>query len=316
MKLFNKAAWKLTGIYTAILLVVSISLSTACYLAADHELNRPFRPRPDNIIIIENGDFNVTMKQRDNQIRANFLGQLVLINFGIVVGGAVISYFLARHTLKPINQAMRTQTQFVSDASHELRTPLAAMAMENEVCLRDKSAGKNSYVKQIKSNLEEVSRLQKLTDYLLNLDANQKLRPVEVDLSSVSDEIIKKFTETAKTKKIQLVKKVGQASLRADREALINILSILVDNAIKYSPSGTKNTLGFENNQLFVSDAGSGIATEDLPHIFERFYRAEKSRTSDGYGLGLALAESLASKMNLKITVRNNTGAGATFYIQ
>ncbi|MDR1196900.1 MAG: HAMP domain-containing histidine kinase [Candidatus Nomurabacteria bacterium] len=317
MKLFDKAVWKLTGIYTAILVVVSVGFSVACYFAADHELNQPLRSRPDYIITNEmSGNFHILMKQRDDVIRTNFLAQLLFINFGIMVAGAVISYFLARRTLRPINEAMEKQSRFVSDASHELRTPLAAMAMENEVLLRDKTAGKTVLAGQIKSNLEEIGRLQKLTDYLLKFDKNQKLQLVEADLNSVSDEVIKKFTEMAKAKKIQLVKKIGDGKMRGDEAALGNILSILIDNATKYSPAGTKITIGFKNGQLSVRDQGPGIAADDLPHIFERFYRAEKSRTTDGYGLGLSLAENLARKINLKISVRNNKTGGATFYVQ
>lgn len=103
--------------------------------------------------------------------------------------------------------------------------------------------------------------------------------------------------------------------MKANADALENILAIIIDNAIKYSPNKSIVKIGIKDEKIYISDEGTGISEEDLPHIFERFYRAEKSRTTDGYGLGLSLAQQLASQMNLKIEAKNNKPTGTIFFV-
>ncbi|MDR1300369.1 MAG: HAMP domain-containing histidine kinase [Candidatus Nomurabacteria bacterium] len=320
MKVFDEAVLRLTAVYTAILLTVSVGFSVACYFAADHELNRPFRQRGGvNITheIAPNGDetFLVWARERDNEIRTGFLMQLVFINFGIVVGGAVLSYFLARRTLRPIREMTERQANFISDASHELRTPLAAIQMENEVLLKDEKAKSGDYKKQVESNLEELYKVTGLTERLLEITQTDSLNLTEVNAAKTVEIAVRKMTKMAGRKDVKLANKVGQLKLRANAAALEQILLILLDNAIKYSPHGKCVTVGQRDQKLYVADEGDGIGPEDLPHIFDRFYRAEKSRTTDGYGLGLSLAQHLAGKMNLKITAGNGKVGGAIFWI-
>ena len=319
MKLFNNAIIKLTILYTVVLMALSIGFSAAFYTVTDRELGRPIGPSSgivQNIHIPDDGDFHVIIHQRDNNIRSRLLFGLIFINTAVLMVGAVVSYFLARLTLKPINDAMNIQAQFVQDASHELRTPLAAIAMENEVLLRDKSAGKKELLAQVESNLEEVAKLQELTDRLLKLSQDEPVALTQVPVRLVAEKAVSFVQKTAITKHIRLV--VGApagVTVAANAELLTELLVILLDNAIKYSPAKTTVTLGYENGALFVNDEGLGIAAADLPHIFDRFYRAEKSRTSSGYGLGLPLAQRLAEQMGLKITVQSSSQKGATFCV-
>jgi len=280
--MFNKATIKLTAIYTSVLMVISICFSVAVGVTTAQEMSRPFdQPRitfryDENIEIFE-GEF----RARATQANSRIILALILINFGVLIFGAGLSFLLARWTLKPLEKAFARESQFVSDASHELKTPLAALRAENEVLLRDKSADKKSLREQIASNLEEVKKLQNLAETLLQLNQSQP---------------------------------VTDPKERA--EIVEQIVKILVENAVKYDPKHRQPEIVRSEKEIKVIDQGSGIAEEDLPHIFERFYRAVKSRTTDGYGLGLALAQSLAEQIGAEIVAANNEGAGATFAVK
>jgi signal transduction histidine kinase len=283
MKAFDKAVLKLTAAYTAILVALSVGFSFAFYSITDLEMNRERLPR---ITIVQGEipefqqEIQLMLRARNDAVRQSLLSNLIVINICVLAGGVAISYFLARLNMKPINDALESQGRFVSDASHELRTPLAAIAMENEVLLRKKNLTKEALRAQVVSNLEEVQRLQRLTNYLLELGHVQKITDVE------------------------------------ERELMLEqIVSILVENAIKYDPKHREPKVVRTKTEVKVIDKGPGVAEEDLPHIFERFYRADKARTSEGYGLGLALAQSLAERIGARIEVKNNMDAGATFSV-
>jgi signal transduction histidine kinase len=298
-------------------MVLSISFSAAFYVCIDQSLNEPIalqRGIRHSVVWGENDEFYSVVKQRDADLRADLWAGLAFTNVGVLIFGAMASYFLARLTLKPVNDAMEAQSRFVSDASHELRTPLAALALENEVFLRDKSTVKNDLLAQVESNLEEVQKLQRLTTSLLNLSDTQSLTLDQISTQIVGENAAKAVQKSAAIKHIEIhIKATG--NIIANDEALTQLLVILLDNAIKYSPEDTTITVNGQNGRMQVSDQGPGIAADDLPHLFDRFYRSEKSRTSDGHGLGLSLAQSLASHMKLKLTAQNNPGRGATFTI-
>mgnify|MGYP001683738260 FL=1 len=205
--------------------------------------------------------------------------------------------------------------------SHELRTPLATMRMENEVLLRDDEAKKSDYKEQLKSNLEEIDKLRQLTDTLLKLSGSGKLELAVIDASEMVGRAIDRVRATAEAKKITINDQLGDKSLKlvANADALIEILYIYLDNAIKYSPENSRiEIISDGKKNLAVRDHGSGIADKDLPNVFNRFYRADESRNSEGFGLGLSLASRLAEQMGAKVSATNNPsrcGSGATFTI-
>ena len=296
MKLFSRAALKLTAVYTGVLLAISVGFSLSISLTASRVMDQPMSQPPRELIqtggeregLVSPSDelseapnrdsLERELRSRVSNINGRLVMTLVLINLGVLVLGAGLSFLLARWTLRPIEKAMRDQARFVSDASHELRTPLAALIMENEVVLRDKSAGKQQLRAQVESNLEETKKLQSLSDTLLQITQSQVV-----------------------------------TSAKEREEIIEQILKILVENAVKYDPQHRQPEIRRSASSVMVIDQGSGIAEEDLPYIFDRFYRAEKSRTSDGFGLGLSLARQLAHRIGAEISVKNNKGDGATF---
>ena len=308
MQPFDKAILKLAGLYAAILLVLSLGFSAAFYASVDHELNRPLAPFDDvrrSTFVASDDELHGFILQRDDELRAGLLARLVFINLAVLVFGALASYFLARLTLRPINDAMESESRFVSDASHELRTPLAAIVLENEVALRDEKMNKEALRAQIKSNLEEVDKLRELTRRLLSLSHAEPIECGEIDLATAVQTALDQVASRAAAKKITLDNQVASQQITSNVAALADILAILLDNAIKYSPAKTRITIAATERKITIVDQGTGIASADLPHIFERFYRAEASRTSEGFGLGLSLAQNLAEKIHAKISAEN-----------
>lgn len=316
MKLFNSARLKLTAIYTAILLLISISFSIVIAVTAAREIDRPFDRPPAVIRNIDQQAMDDIFRQRAESARLRIALVLTFVNVGVLILGLAGSYFLARWTLRPIEKAMADQARFVSDASHELRTPLAAIAMENEVILRESKSNAKNLRLQIQSNLDEIGKLQKLTNYLLELNQDETIEFSRADLAAIARDAIKINAKAAAVKKIIIKNQIQPQPIVTNANALTEILSILINNAVKYSPEKSEISIAKQLDEILVIDQGSGLAEVDLPHIFDRFYRAEKSRTSEGYGLGLALARSLAERIGAKITAANNREKGATFSVK
>jgi signal transduction histidine kinase len=314
MRQIDKAVLKFSAIFTLILMVLSVGYSVTVYTATDSEMSRERAPR----VMVWQGnkvDVEVLFRERADIVRQNLLIELVILNGIVLLAGAFGSYFLARWALSPVEKSMEQQAQFVSDASHELKTPLAVIVTENEVTLRDLKAGKDDYKKQIESNLEEGEKLRALTERLLKLSQDERLELAEVDLGRLVEGVCERAAKSAGIKKIIIDNKVVKRKVKTNAEALSEIVYILLENAVKYSPAQSVVTMDYKKGKLLVSDQGPGILEKDLPRIFDRFYRAEKSRTSTGYGLGLSLAQKLAEQLNLKIEAKNHKPHGATFAI-
>ncbi|MBC7868757.1 GHKL domain-containing protein [Candidatus Saccharibacteria bacterium] len=230
---------------------------------------------------------------------------LVYANFLIFITGGIGSFLLAKRTLRPIQEAHEAQSRFTSDASHELRTPLATMKAEIEVTLRDKQATESDLKQVLNSNLEEVEKLSRLSEMLLSLSRldNDKLERTVVNLSDITQEVLRRYNLPPKR---ITVKTTAHSLVEGNEAALSELVAILVDNAIKYSPNDSliSITLARRNHHLAlfeISNSGQGIERLKLPHIFDRFYRADTSRTKSyqkGYGLGLALAKKIVELHN------------------
>ena len=241
----------------------------------------------------------------------------------LVFGGGV-SYILARRTLAPIEETLEMQKRFTGDASHELRTPLTAMQTEIEVALRSPSLTRAEAVDILKSNLEEVTKLKNLSEGLLTLaTTGGKDAPMErVELKTLASQALDAVSKLAQARQIKLINKASAGKVMGNPQQLLNLLSILLDNAIKYSPENYRVTLKavIKDRQVHISvaDQGPGIASEDLPHIFERFYRADNSRTSGethGHGLGLAIAKKITDLHGGTIQVKSKPGKGTVFTV-
>jgi two-component system sensor histidine kinase CiaH len=270
----------------------------------------------------EIANLNKQIQQTLANIRSNELRRLIALNAVVLVLGTGFSYFLARRTLRPIESAMDAQSRFASDASHELRTPLTVMQTANEKALRTLRPSKPMQ-SVLKSNLDEITQLKGLSESLLRLAHEAErltLQPVPVDKATTV--AIQQVTKRAAANDITIQNKVPRLDAMADEPSLIQVLTILLDNAVTYSPK--KSIVRIEGREesnyvyLSVQDTGFGIAPGDLEHIFDRFYRTDQSRKQHptGHGLGLSIAKKLIKQQHGSITATSVLGVGSTLTIK
>jgi two-component system, OmpR family, sensor kinase len=227
-------------------------------------------------------------------------------------------------TLARLEETLDRQRRFVADASHELRTPLTSIhsyaQMLEEWALRDPQIGPES-VAAIK---RESERMKGLVENLLELargDEGMKLHLKDNNLTEVVEEATESARAAVNGKVLIEHPTPGQGvSAVFDRERLRQALSILLDNAVKYTPEGGRVTMRIVEEDgsvgVEVADTGIGIPEDQIPHVFERFYRAEEARSTEGLGLGLSIARQIAEDHKGSIEVRSRPREGSTFIIR
>lgn len=330
--MFQTTRLKLTAWYLIIIMLISVLFSIAFYQSSTRELQRiitriQFDRQLDEPPLPMRGPTllfrNAPSVEELQALQQRSLATLVIINGFILVFAGGAGYFLAGRTLQPIKKMMDEQNDFISNASHELRTPLATLRAEMEGKLLEKHITDDSARKLISSNLEEVSTLQDLTNNLLQLTQVYTLRSKhDLQNTSLTDVVTaahKKISILAKQKHITVTLDISDAIISAYPLELTAAFVIILDNAIKYSPPRSRVSVVSEKKRGFVSvsvsDQGMGISTTDQVHIFERFYRAEKSRSHDGFGLGLSIAKQIIDRHSGSITMTSQVSQGSTFTI-
>lgn len=229
------------------------------------------------------------------------------------------------HLLDHLESAHSTQQRFIADASHELRTPLTILRGEIEVALR-KPRSADEYREVLQSNKEEIESLSRLTDNLLILaraDAGQLAQHRdEVDVLDVVRDVATKLQPIAEKRNVTLdIASDSDTKLLGDRTQLERVLFNLIDNAISYSPAEETVSITITRSdtqmRVEVCDAGPGIPPEHLPHLFERFYRADQSRSreQEGAGLGLAIVKTFVEAHGGTVSASSVIGQGATFVV-
>ena len=330
--MFKSAIVKLTAWYLVIIIVISLIFSTAIYQINFHEVNVRLenlqKGLTDSSLGLKtvNSIYDSSMDRlrldQSHQAAEQMILALVYINVIVVIIGGFGSYFLARRTLSPIKKAHEAQSRFTSDASHELRTPLAAMKAEIEVYLRDEKLTLDEAKVLLDSNLEEVNKLIQLSEMLLKMARldYDKLEKSLIDIVTVLPQAIKPFNRFKKRFDITTRKK---AVVLANEPAMIELMNILIDNALKYSPARSRVAIRiFERRTMIgfeIKNTGVPINESKLPHIFDRFYRGDNSRTEsgkNGYGLGLAIAKKITEIHHGYIQASStNKETVFTFYI-
>lgn len=267
-------------------------------------------------------DFQDKIAERDQAALNSIIFSLVILNLVILGLGAWASYLLACWTLRPIERNMELQTQFVSDASHEIRTPLAAMLVSNEIALRKKILTEEKSRAVFKKNIEEIEKLSSLAENLLNLSNSKKsiAKKTKIVAREFNQILTEKIKPLALQKNISVENSSQDFEIEANLSAIEQILTIFAENAVKYSPENSKVEINFSKDKkravFEVRDYGEGISRVDQQKIFERFYRSDSARTrgeNSGYGLGLAIAKSLAEKNDFEIKVESELGKGSKF---
>jgi signal transduction histidine kinase len=221
-----------------------------------------------------------------------------------------------------LDGAFQRQRRFTADASHELRTPLTIIRSQAEVALA-RPREPAYYARVLSSIREEAERLGHLVESLLIMaraDAGRALTLEPVDLEEIVAEAGARVATRAHERGIRLAVEIESTHpVRGDATWLTQLLSNLLDNALRHTPSGGQVTLSVgpapDGALLKVADTGEGIAPEHLPHLFERFYRADqaRSRSAGGTGLGLAICDWVARMHGGRLEVDSTLGRGTTF---
>ncbi len=220
--------------------------------------------------------------------------------------------------------AAAAQRQFTADASHELRTPLTILRGQFELTLsRPRTAAE--YQSAVESGLEETLRMSRIVDSLAYLARGEATSPpahsARVSLAALAAEAAKVQSAPAAEKGVRLtVSGEAEAAVRGDGDALRRLVQNLVENALTYTPPGGSVTLSTSENvrhcRLRVADTGSGIAPEDLPFVFDRFFRADPARVhTGGSGLGLSIVRSIAAAHGGMVTAESEPGHDSAFTV-
>jgi signal transduction histidine kinase len=224
-----------------------------------------------------------------------------------------------------LEEAVRTLSQFAADASHELRTPLSVIRTSAEVALR-RARSPESYRESLHEIAEEAGRMTELVEDLMLIarsDAQTSEMPrAPLDLGDLIADVVAELRSIAGVKQIRiriLAPDRTAAVISGNRTALRRLFLVLLDNAIKYSHPGSEVIAAISTVDrlatVTVKDFGIGIGPEDRPHIFKRFYQADRARADAGFGLGLSLAESIAGAHGASIEVSSAEGSGSTFRV-
>ena len=322
--MFKSATLKLTVWYALILVSISLLFSILIYSIATSELGSRLDYLQQTTPLLSQtnpGFFEALRSAQIHEAENNLIGALIITNLSIWTAGAIGSYYLARKTLRPIEEAHEAQSRFTSDASHELRTPLASMKVELEVALRDPHIKKSEMHELLESNLEEVNKLTKLSHTLLQLSRldHDNIVREKVDVNAVATSVIERFSKGDERIILHNGRKIHVLANESNVEEL---LTILIDNALKYSPDDSQVNITLVKQKgmsgFTIVNAGDGIPAHALPHIFNRFYRADASRTGSakkGYGLGLSLAKKIVELHSGELTVSSAPQQDTTFKI-
>lgn len=265
-------------------------------------------------------DYRYVVHTEENQTQIIFLDCMrslhtfrtsVLIGIGVSLGGLLavsfLIFVLSGRIVKPFLENYEKQKRFITDAGHELKTPLTIIDADTEVMEMD--YGTNEWLEDIRA---QTKRLTELTNALILLSRMEEDQPktnkIVFPLSDLVEEIVESFRGLAKAQdKTLSVQIEPMISLYADEKAIRQLVTILLDNAMKYAQSGGKIALGLEKQkntvQLSVWNTTNAITKEHLTYLFDRFYRTDQSRNSQtgGYGLGLSIAYAIVQAHHGKI---------------
>ncbi len=267
---------------------------------------------------------------RSTEPERQALRRLLLVLFAGGGGGLALAvgggYLLAGRALRPIRAAMDRQQAFVADASHELRTPLALIRANAEVLQREADRPVQANIASVNDVISETDRLSGMVGQLLTLaraDGKPQTISQKVDLSVIAADTVREMRLLAEPRQITIALEAGVAAwVRGDPSRLRELLTILLDNAMKYSDDGATARVAVTNSNhravLQVSDNGHGIPADALPRIFDRFYRVDKARSREmgGAGLGLSIAKLIAERHGGTIKIESVVGVGTTATVE
>ena len=265
----------------------------------------------------------VSREHLNERIRESFIQSSIAIVVSLLLF-LYISKRLADIAIAPVEEAWNQQKQFLADASHDLKTPLTVILANNNIISSHKDETVASQMKWIESTYEEAGRMSDLINKMLELAkgeaAREELKIGEVNISEAVENSILQFEVVAFERNLTIESKIQpNIIVKTHVPTFSKILEILFDNAIKYSDAGGKISVALYQSSkkiyFTINNKGEYISPDDLPHIFERFYRTNKEREVGGHGLGLSLAKKKCDMIGAKISAESNETDGTTFTI-
>lgn len=265
--------------------------------------------------LVEERDGYTLVAMIDGTINSG--NQTLLIKQMLIIGGAalavlaVISVFLAKRIVKPLEENDKNQKRFVSDAGHELKTPIAVISANSELLKRD--VGENEWLNNINYENERMSELVKQL-LMLSKAENKDIPKETLDLSKLTDGEVLPFESLAYEKGKQIKSDIEQGlTVKGNPNQLRQLVSILLDNAVSH---GTGNVIELtlkrerHNANLTVTNDAAQMSADQLSHLYDRFYRTDEARNEDGshYGLGLSIAKAVADAHGGHITAAYKDG--------
>ena len=312
--IFKKARLKLTAYYVGIMFIILAIFSSVLIYIIDSKINEGLN---DKVTIIDPEDNPLDHVNTEINLYVLYIDGALLIII------AFSSYFLAGKTLKPIQENLDAQKKFLADASHDLRTPLAIIITGSEVVLNNKTSSQKDFKDSVESNLEEAKSMSNLVNNLLAIAKGENENTLNdfviSDLHNVINKIVSKMIFKAESKGLKLeIDEYKKILVKIDINNFERALSNLLQNAINYTKTGTVKVSLEENSKkvtITIKDTGIGINEQDLPYIFDRFYKAENSRNDEsGSGLGLCISKQIIEqhKGDIKINSTINVGTIVT----
>ena len=253
---------------------------------------------------------------------------MVVLGIVALLLATVLGHILSGRAMVPLREAYEKQRQFAADASHELRTPLAVVMASADLLENDPSIT-SPFLKQVIADVrDEVKKMTRLVSDLLLVARSDnkalKLKLQKFDAAELLSQTARLMQPLADKKHIALdIRNCDARVIQADEQKIKQLMLILVDNAVKYTPDGGEVHVGFEKApqghvRFFVQDTGIGIAKEDQRRIFDRFYRVDKARSREmgGNGLGLSIAQEIVNLHQGSIEVTSTLGKGTRFTVE
>ncbi len=281
-------------------------------------------PLDDGKNLIGYLQLQLSLKNFDGAI-SNFGITMALIAPFLLIGFGMAGYFFSSLAARPVEESFSALQRFMADAGHELSTPISIIMANAESIEADIPDG-DSFKTRLDTITRSTERMNGLVGDMMLLAKMEGevllFKTKLVDLSKIVNEVTLDFAELFKSKDIDLIKgQVQPAMLNGDAESLKRLITNLLQNALKYTNPGGTVKISLEvlgkQGKLSIADTGIGIPGEDLPHIFDRFYRVDQSRSraAGGSGLGLSIVKAIIDAHKGKIEVQSSTGTGTTFSV-
>lgn len=332
--MFKSARIKLTAYYLFVIMLITLSFSGILYSSVTRQTQKALetqeRRMRSRIYNSQNTPQHMMQplidEEEAKEMRMKTLLTLGVLNIAVLLISGFPGYWLAGKTLEPIEKMIYKQKKFVADAAHELKTPLTAIKTELEVNLRDKNLNIKKAKSLLESTIKDVDSLTLLANTLIKQSKYQSRGGNNKSTFSLKDliqEAYEKLEPKAKEKGIDVKITGEEINLHSDRNAISEVVTIFLDNAIKFNKDKGAVSIKYQkkdhNAYIKIKDTGWGIEEKDLPHIFDRFYKADSSRSksgTDGFGLGLSIAKDIIESEGGSISVESKKDKGTEFLIK